>query len=35
MNNTVGPSFKVKFVEIRTCESCKQCMEPTQKILDT
>ena len=28
----MGPSFKEKFVEIRTCESHEQCMGPTQKM---
>ena len=31
MNNTVQPSFKEKFAEIRTCESFEQQTGPTQK----
>ena len=34
VNNTVGPNFKEKFVEICTCWSCEQCMRPTQKNAD-
>ena len=31
MNSAVRPSFKVKFAEIRTCESCEQYMGPIEK----
>ena len=29
----MGPNFKEKFAEIRTCKSREQCMGPTQKRL--
>jgi len=32
MNISVGPSFKEKFVEIRTCGSREQYTGPTQKM---
>ena len=31
MNSTVGPSFNLTFVEIRTCESHELSMRPTEK----
>ena len=30
MNTTVGPSFKVVFVEKNTCKSCEKCTRPTK-----
>ena len=31
MNSIVGPNFKEKFTEIRTCRSHKQCTGLTEK----
>ena len=34
MNSAIGPSFKVDFVESRTCGSREQCTRPSQKNAD-
>ena len=31
MNSSIGPSFKIVFIEFRTCESRKQCMRLIKK----
>ena len=35
MNSVVGPSFKEKFAEIRTCGSREQCTDPQISFLAT